>query len=69
MMAEGGEKSDENVVDEDLVVKTALLLHGLILDSGEMMCYKHKYCVKHAKQLLQPLEETQPTSITTCNTT
>ena len=34
-----------------------------------MMCYKHRYCVKHAEQLLQLLEETQPTSITTCNTT
>ena len=52
MMDEGGEKSDENVVDKDLVVKkTALLLYGLILASGEKMCYKHRYCVKHAEQL------------------
>ena len=29
----------------------------------------HRYCVKHAEQLLQLLEETQPTSITTFNTT
>ena len=48
---------------------TALLLYGLILDSGETTCYKHRYCVKHAEQLLQLLEETQPASITTCNTT
>ena len=34
-----------------------------------MTCYKHRYCVKHAEQLLQLLEETQPTSITSCNTT
>ena len=64
-MAEGGEKSDENVVDEDLVVKR----NRLILDSGETTCYKHSYCVKHAEQLLQLLEETQPTSITSFNTT
>ena len=49
--------------------ETALLLYGLILDSGETTCYKHRYCVKHAEQLLQLLEETQPTSITTCSTT
>ena len=49
--------------------ETAPLLYGLILDSGEAMCYKHRYCVKHAKQLFQLLEKTQPTSITTCNTT
>ena len=31
-------------------------------------CYNHPY-VKHAEQLLQLLEEIQPASITTCNTT
>ena len=29
----------------------------------------NRYCVKHAEQLLQLLEEIQPTSITTCKTT
>ena len=53
-MAEGGEKCDETVVDDDLVVKR---------NSNSAIC------VKHAEQLFQLLEETQPTSFTTCNTT
>ena len=48
---------------------TALLLYGLILDSGEMTCHIHRYCVKHGEQLLQLLEEIQPTSNTICNIT
>ena len=67
MMAERGEKGHENVVEEDLVVKRTST-SAICTYSGETTCYKHKYCVKHAEQLLQLLEETQPTSITTCNT-
>ena len=33
----------------------------------EETCYR--YCVIHAEQLLQLLEEIQPSFITTCNTT
>ena len=66
-MAEGGEKCDQNVVDEDLEVKSnSTSAIWTYMDSGETTCYKHRYCVKHAEQLLQLLEEIQPT---TCNTT
>ena len=61
MMAEG-EKSHENVVDEELVLKRNST-------SAIWTCYKHRYCGKHAEQLVQLLKETQPTSITSCNTT
>ena len=70
MMAEGGEKSDENVVDEDLVVKrnstsATWTYFGLRRDDvlqTQVLC-------KTWQQLLQLLEEIQPTSITTCSTT
>ena len=62
----GREKSEENVVDEDLLVKWNRI-SALWTYFG--LCFNHSYCVKHAEQLLQLLEETQPTSITTCNTT
>ena len=37
--------------------ETALLLYGLVWDSGETTWYKPRYFVKHAEQLLQLLEE------------
>ena len=71
MMAEGGEKSDENIVDENLVMKrnytSAIWIYvGFRRDD---VLQTQVLCVKHAEQLLQLLEETQPTSITTCSTT
>ncbi len=48
-MAKGGEKSEENVVDKDLVVgkkKQHFCCFWIILDSGETTCYKHR-CYGH----------------------
>ena len=45
--------------------ETAFLLYGLVLDSEETTCYKHRYRVNHAEQFLHLLEETQPTTYNT----
>ena len=68
MMAVRGEKSDENMVDEDLVVKRNST-SAIWTYSGFRRDDVYRCCVKHAVQLLRLLEEIQPTSITTCNTT
>ena len=70
MMAEGGEKSHENVVDEDLVVKKQHLCYTYCIFGfrREEVLQTQVLC-KTCEQLLQVLEEIQPTSITTCNTT
>ena len=54
----------KNVVDEDLAVKRNST--SAIRAYFGLRRNKQRYCVKHAEQLLQLLEETQPT---TCNTT
>ena len=57
MMAEGGERSHENVVDEDLVMKRS--------NTSAIRTYSGF----RRDDVLQHREETQPTSITNCSTT
>lgn len=57
------EEREKNVVDQDLAVKKkSSFTNGIILNSGETVCYKHRYCVKHAEQMWLP-EEKQQTSL------